>query len=81
MLLHIQYVETPAESRGLGHGLGTLQKRPLKNPTVLEETGLYQIFQQLLGTFNAPLRLEKFMEMVRQLREVSGFWTGDPCDA
>ena len=66
MFLHIQYVETPAE----GHALGSLQKRPLKNPTVLEETGLYQIFQQLLGTFNAPLRLEKFMEMVRQLREV-----------
>ena len=21
------------------------------------------------------------MEMVRQLREVWGFWTGDPCDA
>lgn len=30
MLLHIQYVETPAESRGLGHGLGSLQKRPIK---------------------------------------------------
>jgi len=38
--------------------------------TLQQETGLYQIFQQLLGTFNAPLRLEKFMEMVRQLREV-----------
>lgn len=37
--------------------------------TFQQETGLYQIFQQLLGP-PGPLRLEEFLQHVRHLREV-----------
>lgn len=36
-----------------------------------KETGLYQIFQQLLGP-PGPLRLENFLHHVRRLRKVQG---------
>lgn len=42
------------------------QKAPM---TFQQETGLYQIFQQLLGP-PGPLRLENFLQLVRRLREV-----------